>query len=543
MVERYWQETAPEQLLRDEAGEALTVSPQALADSLALERRYLASMLTIARPADDGGLTYDLFRRGRELRIEGYLYPQELMPLDGFDGMPAQFAKMAAGSGRQRFVNAEDYGHWLERCAEFGVWTHQAIGNMRDGARRGYVLPAAVVQRVLPMLDELGRDDANNVFYRAAAALPKSIGDADHARLVPALDAAVKKTVLPAYRELHEFLRAEYLPKARNSVGLSALPLGDRWYAYLIRRDTGSVLKPNDIHALGLAEVDKLRVRLQAVLLEVGFVGTPSAYLETARGDVHLSYRTTEDLITAYQQLGARIGEAAPSLFSLQPKTEFDLRATTLPLALRDRALWYRPSMLSGGGRGVLYIDATGIADESAFFEWPAYLREAVPGRQYQLEVQNEREELPNFRRFGRNYAFEQGWMQYAASLGEELGVYREPQARVQWLAQQVRCAASLVVDTGLHSKNWTREQALEYWQAQVPLAEEAAVDRMIGEPARALACELGMLQLAAMRTHAQAVLGERFDVQAFHAALLQDGAMPFDLLDAKMKRWLKSVQ
>jgi uncharacterized protein (DUF885 family) len=512
IVDRYWDEHVL-------PGNPL--SPQFLADSLSLERRFLAEVLAIPRAGldADAGLTYDIFKRQLELDIEGLTYPAELLPVNPFDGMPLQFARAAADTRQHPLKAAKDYEHWLLRIDDNVRWTRQAITNMREGMRRGYTSPRALMERMLPLLQGFGEDTSANVFYVPLQTMPESVKEPERTRLISSLTGAVKDKLLPAYRELHAFIQSEYLPRARISVALSALPLGPSWYAFRVKRATGAQLTPNEIHGIGTAEVERIRARMLS--LPVGAPLPPNA-----------------ELLNAYQELKVQTLAALPTLFSASPRGDFEIRASTLS---SDAAapLAYQRAAPDGGSPAILYVNIEPNAVRPGDVAIAAFLQEAIPGRHYQSALQQERVDLPKFRRFGSEPAFVDGWALYAASLGDELGLYRDDEAKRGALVGQLKCAVALVVDTGLHAQDWTRAQAADYVRAQLGVdAADASLltDRFVALPGDALACKMGELKFQALLTHARQALGARFDIRNFHSEILKDGATPLDILEAKMK-------
>jgi uncharacterized protein (DUF885 family) len=530
IVERYWDEQVP-------PGQPL--SPQFMADSLSLERRYLAEVLAVPRaPLDaDSKLTYDIFRRQRELNIEGLTYPAELMPVNPFDGMPVQLAHAAAQMELHPPTAPKDYENWQLRIDEYVRWTAQAIANMREGMRRGYTSPRVLMVRMLPVLQGLGEDAPGNVFYGPLRTMPQTIGEPERTRLTSSLTSAVKDRLLPAYRELHDFIQNEYLPRARLSLALSALPLGPSWYATRVKRAAGIQLTPNEIHGIGVAEVERIQARLKS-LPAAAPPGAPPAPAGTAGAGAEGG--GADELLNAYQELKVQTLSAMPSLFSAVPPADFEIRALD---AIDGRAavLAYQRALPGGGAPAVLYVDT---AERSAKIQTARFLQEAIPGRHYQSALQQERTDLPRFRRFGSEPAFVDGWALYAASLGEELGLYRDDEAKRGELLGQLRCAVALVVDTGLHAKSWTRAQAVDYLRAQMAADDAEAdlwADRFVAAPGDALACKIGELKIRALRSRALEVLGSRFDIREFHSQILEDGAMPLDILEAKMLLWMEA--
>ncbi|MDB6087022.1 MAG: hypothetical protein JWN43_4903 [Gammaproteobacteria bacterium] len=554
LVERYWDENATlvpwkswgdvDIEMRELPPE--NIAPQSLADSLALERHYVAEVSAIPRTGLDAEskVTYDVFLRERALAIEGFTYPSELLPINPYNGVPQQFALMATAAERLALSSAKDYESWRLLAMNFVGWTNQAIVNMRDGMRRGYTLPRVLVEKVLPQLAALGADTQENVFYHTLRAGPDA-SDAERTRLRGALRDFLKEQILPSYRALHDFLQNEYLPRARTSVGLSALPLGDAWYAHLVKRTTGGTLTPAQLHALGLAEVERAHQRVQSLLAEISFAGNAQSYFEHISGDPRFSYRTAADLLHAYGELKVQVAAAAPILFAAFPRGDFDIRGVEPYRDAIAPASSYRPRAPNGLLAAVLYVDTAGIETRPAIFVSPQFLREGVPGHHYQIELQRERTDLPRFRRFGGAPAFVEGWGLYAETLGDELGLFRDPEAKFGSLLAQMNCAAGLVIDTGVHAQGWTRQQALEYLHTQVPIDEAAAgevVDRAIAQPAEALACTVGFLKLQGLRSLARQKLGARFELRDFHTEIIKDGALPLDVLEAKIKLWADSA-
>jgi uncharacterized protein (DUF885 family) len=525
IVERYWDERRP-------AGNPLT--PQFLADSLAVERRFLADVLAVPVSGLDSGarLTYDIFKRQRQLAIEGFTYPAELTPVNPFEGMPWQFALAAAGLGQRPLAGAKDYEEWLAQIDDYVGWTHQAIANMREGMRRGYTSPRVLMQRTLPLLQSLGTDTSANIFYQTLRSMPETIKEPERTRLTSSLNSAVRDKLLPAYRELHEFIQGEYLPRARTSIALTALPLGPSWYAYRIKRATDTQLTPGEIHKMGVAEVERIRARLLSLPASAPLPGT-AAGAGAAAG--------TGEPLKDYQELKAQVLAAVPTLFSAVPRADFEIRAVT-PTPWAPPLPAYQNAAPVGRTSAILYVDAAAGATGPANFDIAGFLQEAIPGRHFQSALQQERTDLPRFRRFGTDPAFDDGWALYAATLGEELGLYRDDEARRRVLMRQMGCAAALVVDTGLHAMDWTLARAADYLRQQLATSAEDAdlmVDRFVALPGDALACTVGELKIQALRSRAQQVLGARFDIHQFHSEILKDGGMPLDILEAKINLWL----
>jgi len=506
IVERYWDEVRPAEDV---------IAPQLLADSLNVERRYLAELLGVSRDTLDAPsrLTYDIFRRWREIGIEAFTFPDELVPLDPFGGTTQQIAAQAVELAQHPQANALEYENWLKRIDAYVRWTQQAAANMREGLRRGYTSPRSVVERMLPILERLGADDSANVFYAPLRFMPESIKDPERARLTQDLTRAISERLLPANRALHDFLQKEYLPRARTTLALSELPLGREWYAFLVKKATSTALSPDEINRIGAAEVERL-----------GTAPPREAAPVAASG-----------LVNTYKELEIQVRAALPAAFSEIPKSPLEIQSAEW-LPRPAASLYYQRGP---AGADILLVN-TGRGAKTTL-STAAFLRRGLPGEHFQIALQQEQADLPRFRRFGSEPAFTEGWGLYAASLGDTLGLYGDESAKLDAAAEERRCAVGLVVDTGLHAKGWTRGQAFDYLRVHLgvdDLDAQSLIDGYAASPAEALAC-MGAVNFRALRALAQQRLGARFDLREFHSEILQGGAMPLDILEAKMKAWM----
>jgi uncharacterized protein (DUF885 family) len=506
IVERYWDEVRPAEDV---------IAPQLLADSLNVERRYLAELLGVSRDTLDvpSRLTYDIFRRRREIGIEAFTFPDELVPIDPFGGMTQQIAAQAVELAQHPPANAVEYENWLKRIDAYVRWTQQAAANMREGLRRGYTSPRSVVERMLPVLERLGADDSANVFYAPLHSMPESIKDPERARLTQDFTRAISERLLPANRALHDFLQKEYLPRARTGLALSELPLGREWYAFLVRKASSSALSPDEINRIGAAEVERLGT---APPREAAPVAASA-------------------LVNTYKELEIQVRAALPAAFSEIPKSPLEIQSAEW-LPRPAASLYYQRGP---AGADILLVN-TGRGAKTTL-STASFLQRGLPGEHFQIALQQEQADLPRFRRFGSEPAFTEGWGLYAASLGDTLGLYGDESAKLDAAAEERRCAVGLVVDTGLHAKGWTRGQAFDYLRVHLgvdDLDAQSLIDGYAASPAEALAC-VGAVKFRALRALAQQRLGARFDLREFHSEILQGGAMPLDILEAKMRAWM----
>lgn len=341
---------------------------------------------------------------------------------------------------------------------------------------------------------------------------------------------------------MRDFLRDDYLPRTRSSVGLSALPSGLDWYRYLTLENTTTSLAPDEIHQIGLAEVARIRQSMDAVRIEAGFAGPLPAFLEFMRTDARFKPASAQALKDGYGEIGRRVDVTLDRLFAHRPRAALELRPTPANQERTDAAARYQQGTPDGSRPGIFYFNTWDLPSRNTSGMETLYLHEAVPGHHYQVSLAQENLALPKLLRFGGPTAYFEGWALYAESLGFELGLFTDPYQRFGHLDDEMLRALRLVVDTGLHTKGWTREQAIDFMLANSSMSRTdavAEVERYIASPAQALAYKIGQLTIRRLRTQAEATLGPRFDVRAFHDQVLNTGALPLAVLEAKIDAWV----
>lgn len=520
-----------------------------MADWLAIEQEGLQALAAI----DPGKLTgedlvsFEAFRHGRTVAVAGFRYPAELLPVHPFGGLHAQFAVLGSGRGVHPFRTTTDYENFLTRMDGFVGWADQSIANMRLGLEKGFVQPRVVVERVIAELEALAVDDPKqSAFFGPLADFPAGVPAAERPRLSKAYEEKLEDRVLPAYRRLLEFLRDEYLPLARDTVSWSELPNGAEWYAYLVRYHTTTGLTPEEVHELGLAEVARLRAKMDRMRQQLGHAGDLGSFLDALRADPAQQYADPEELLAGYRAIEAQVTAAMPLLFGRTPRAPFEIRAVEAFRASSEAAGSYQSASADGRRPGVFYVNAHDLPSRPKYQMEALYLHTAMPGHLYRISVAQEAEGLPRFRRFARDTAFGEGWALYAETLGRDLGLYTDPYGAFGALASEIGCAARLVVDTGLHAKGWTRAQAIDYFRANTVMGEAdiaTQVDRHIARPGEAVACKVGELKIQELRRRAQAALGPRFDIRAFHAQVVEGGSLPLAVLEARIDRWIAAQE
>ena len=508
--------------------------------------RYLAELARFDRTRLSGQarLSRDVLARDLALRLEGLRHPDWMIPVHQFDSPFTFLALLAAGKSVQPFRTAKDYDAFHARLGLAVPILDTAVANMREGIRAGVVQPRVVVEKALAQLDALAGADApeRSVFWGAVAAMPETIPAAERDRIAAAYRARIGGEVLPAYRRLRDFLRGEYLPHARETVGLSALPGGRAWYAYLVRESTTTDLSPERIHDLGLREVARIRGQMDEVRRAVGFQGDLAAFFVHLREDPRCYFRDPAALLDGYRELQKRVNAALPRLFDVFPKADYEVREVEAFRAKSMAGAQYQPGTPDGRRAGVFYVNTSDLRAQPIFGMETLSLHEASPGHHFQISIAQEITDLPKFRRFNGYVGYQEGWALYAESIGKELGFFTDP---MQWygrLSDELLRAMRLVVDTGIHEKGWSREQAIRYMLETSSMAESdvvAEVERYIAIPAQALGYKVGQLAIGALRREAEAALGPRFDVKAFHRQVLVDGALPLGVLEAKIRAWI----
>jgi uncharacterized protein (DUF885 family) len=372
--------------------------------------------------------------------------------------------------------------------------------------------------------------------------MPKDFSAADRERLTAAYRTMIGEQLLPAYRKVRAFIADEYMAKTRTSPGMDALPNGKAWYAFNARSSTTTDKSPEEIHQIGLSEVARIHGEIRKVMQQVGFKGSLQDFFKFMQTDKRFKFKSEDALLTHYRALEAKINQKIPEQFSLIPKSPFEIRPVEPFRAQSAAGGQYYPPSEDGSRPGIFYVNTYDLPTRNTWDAEDLYLHEAIPGHHFQIALQQELTNLPAFRRFGGETAFAEGWGLYAESLGKDLGVYTDPYDYFGYLQNELWRAIRLVVDTGLHSKGWTREQVIKYMLANSAESETqstAEAERYMAIPGQALAYKIGELKIQELRDRAEKELGDRFDVRDFHAEVLKDGAVPLSILEAKIDRWI----
>jgi uncharacterized protein (DUF885 family) len=524
-----------------------STSPGFREKALGLERAFLdrARLIDATKLTPAARITYDIFVGEREQTLEGQKFHEDYMPFNQMTGLPMDLAVYGSGTGPQPFATARDYDRFLKRVREFPRWADGAIALMRTGMARGITLPRVAMAKVVPQLREIVTARvSDSIYWAPIGAMPKNISAKDRKRITDAYTEALTQEVLPAYARLADFIERDYLPAARTTVGWADLPDGQAWYRWRIRQATTLGLTPEEIHQLGLAEVARIRGEMIRVKEQVGFKGDLDAFFKYLEEDPQFYFNDEDELLEAYRGVKRRIDALLPKLFADFPKADYEIRAVEPFRAASAAGASYQGPSADGKRRGIFYINTHNLKAQPRFGLETLSLHEASPGHHFQISIQQELTDLPRFRRFNGYVSYSEGWALYAESIGKELGVFTDPYQWYGRLSDEMLRAMRLVVDTGLHAKGWTREQAIKYMLDNSSMAESdvtAEVERYIVWPGQALGYKLGQLQISSLRAKAESQLGQAFDVREFHSQILRDGAVPMDVLTAKIDRWIEA--
>ncbi len=523
-----------------------SLSPEYRERTRELHQRYLDRARAIGHDGLEGQhrLSYDVFVRDREMELEGLEFPSHLTPINQFYNLANFIAILGSGTNAQPFKTVADYDAWVRRASHVPVVFDQAIANMREGMKQGIVQPRVLMEKVLPQLDQHIVEKAiDSPLWGPIKNLPAGFSAADKQRLTADYTALIEKTLVPSYRKLRTFIADEYLPECRRTVGLDALPGGKAWYAYRVRNSTTTDLTPEQIHQIGLAEVERIHGEMQAVMNDVGFKGTLKAFFRSLKKNPAMYFKSEAELLAAYRGFRQTVEPLLPRLFAIKPRADFEIRPVEAFRAASASGGQYQAPSEDGSRPGIFYVNTYDLKARPRWALQSLYLHEATPGHHFQIAIQRELEELPRFRRFSGETAYNEGWGLYAESIGKELGVYTDPYAYFGALDAELWRAIRLVTDTGLHAKGWTRKKVLDYMYANSPVEPTRAIseaERFIAIPGQALAYKIGQLKIRELRTRAEKELGAQFDVRAYHTEVLKDGSIPLEILEAKIARWIE---
>ncbi|NRR32095.1 DUF885 domain-containing protein [Oxalobacteraceae bacterium] len=521
----------------------LSIAPAQRAAQFALYRQFARRLQAIARARLDGKdrINYDIL--GYELRtlLAMEAFPEHLLPINQMDSVPLTLANFASGEGTQPLGTVAEYQAYLSRLKQLPAWIDQAIANMREGMGKGIVQPKSIMQSALPQFQKLvSATPETNIFYTPISKLPAAFSAADQARLSEAYRRTVGEQLMPALARLATFLEQEYIPACRASAGLGALPNGAAWYQARVAGATTTSLQPEQIHAIGLQEVARIQQQFAILGPKLGYQGEPAGLpVWVSRQAKFRPFKTEQEVQAVYHQLNGLLDTKLPQLFSLLPKAKLDLRLEP-ELSRATAADHYTAPAGDGSRPGVFWSVVNDPTQYDSTGMTTLFLHEGKPGHHFHIALMQELN-LPDFRKYGGNNAYTEGWALYAETLGKEMGLFEEPAQYFGHLNDELLRATRLVVDTGMHAKGWSREQSIEYMRATLgyEAVAKSETERYMAWPAQALGYKIGSLKIVELRQRAAKALGDKFSLTKFHEVVLGDGTLPLSLLETKVDRWI----
>ncbi|MEL7185302.1 MAG: DUF885 domain-containing protein [Pseudomonadota bacterium] len=510
----------------------------------AAEKAFLRRAYAIDRNAlsAEDQLNHELFRRELQDSVDGFQFKSYLLPFSHRGGIqnPENL------TSQLRFVTVKDYEDWIARIADLEQQIATTIELAEQGLKEGIVSPQILMQRMPAQLElQVVETAQESPLWRVFENLPDAFSGAERESIRAAATDAIEDSALPAYRRMNDYFNTTYLPAARDSIGLSELPNGNAWYEHLARSFTTTRMTPDDIHRLGLEEVKRIRGEMMKVIEEVEFDGTFDEFLVFLRTDPQFYFDTPEELYTEYLAASKRIDPELVKLFGHLPRMPYGVKPIPDAIAPDTTTAYYSRPAADGSRAGIYWVNLYRPEVRPKYEIEVLSVHEAMPGHHLQIAIQQELGDIPNFRRFMGFTAFVEGWGLYSERLGYDLGLYQDPYSRFGQLTYDMWRAVRLVVDTGMHYKGWSRQQAIDFFKANAAKAEHDIVneiDRYLLMPGQALAYKIGQLKILALRSRAEVALGDDFDIRAFHDHLLGAGAMPLDLLEQRMDKWLADV-
>ncbi|HSL85068.1 MAG TPA: DUF885 domain-containing protein, partial [Thermoanaerobaculia bacterium] len=521
--------------------------------SLAADERWKATTrrrLAVLESIDRGALTeadrlsYDLYRWGIELSLEGERFPGEYLVINQMSGPQQWLPQFLTQVPARTTAEYDDLVTWMRGVPE---QLPHVIERLEKGLESGVTPPRVTLRDVADQIAAQAPESPEaSPLWRRFEELPESIPEGERERLQTAAREAIAEAVIPAFRELHRFWVEEYYPKARESIAMSALPEGEAWYAHSVKSYTTTGLTPGEIHDIGLREVARIRGEMDAVIEQAGFEGSFEEFLAFLRTDERFYFDTPEELLAAYRDISKRIDPELVKLFGRLPRLPYGVQAVPEYSERSQTTAYYQPGNLEAGRPGYFFANTYDLKSRPSWEMEALTVHEAVPGHHLQISLAQELEDVPEFRKHMGTTAFVEGWGLYSESLGPELGLYKDPYSKFGQLTYEMWRAIRLVVDTGIHSMGWSRERAIDYFKANAGKAEHdivVEVDRYIVWPGQALAYKIGELKIQELRARAESELGEAFDVRAFHDTVLGNGAVPLDVLELEVVGWLEEAK
>ncbi|WP_428611491.1 DUF885 domain-containing protein [Shewanella sp.] len=509
--------------------------------------RYLKEVKAIDRNAlpEALQLSYDMFAYDRNMALVSETFPAYFMPMNQFYSTVITMVQLGSGESAQPFNTVKDYENWLSRLSGFIQWTKLAQSRMDEGIASKVVLPRVLVERIIPQLEaQLVDKPSESLFYAPITKLPASFSEQEKAQLTQQYSDLISKELLPALTSLKQYFQDTYLPVARASDGWWGLPNGKVWYQHLANSHTTTSMSVDEIHQIGLDEVARILSEMDKVRAQVGFEGDLTAFFDSLSSEPQYFFSDRQGLIDGYGVLKDKINAELPQYFNVMPKADYVVKPVESFREQSAAGASYQAPAVDGSRPGVFYINTFNLKAQPKWGMTTLSLHEAAPGHHFQIAIKQELTGVPQFQRFSGYTAFEEGWALYAEYLGIEMGLFEDPYQYFGKLSDEMLRAMRLVVDTGLHAKGWSREQAIQYMKDNSPMAESdiiAEVERYMAIPGQALSYKVGQLKILALRAEAEKALGDKFDLKGFHDQILTSGSLPMAVMEQKIHRWIKA--
>ena len=480
-----------------------------------------------------------------DLSLKRLTFNEQYTPINQMWTLQLTIGQYAAGLSAQPFKTVKDYNDWLKRIDDYLIWLETAEERMKQGIKNEIVLPKSLIKKVIPQLKTILNPDLNqNLFFSPARQFPESFSDKDKSILTEKYTEMVLNKIIPAYKKLSDFMSDQYLDAGRSSSGISAFEDGLDYYNYSIKLYTTTELTADEIHNIGLKEVAKISSEMEKIKRKVGFNGDLKSFFNHVRElDELIPFNEPQEVIDNFNKIHEKMTPQVNKLFGLQPKTPFEVRRTE-SFREASASAEYNPGSLDGTRPGIFYVPIPNIKEYNYFSDEDLFLHEAIPGHHYQISLQQENTSLPSFRKSLWYSYYGEGWALYSESLGEELGLYDDPYQYFGMLSAEMHRAIRLVVDTGLHTKGWSREKAIQYSldnEAESEAGITSEIERYMANPGQALSYKIGQLKIRELRSNAEQKLGDKFDIKMFHEKVLESGCIPLQLLEEKINKWVSS--
>ncbi|WP_034057320.1 DUF885 domain-containing protein [Lacinutrix jangbogonensis] len=480
-----------------------------------------------------------------DINLERFDFNEGLTPINQMWTKQLTMGQLASGASSQPFKTVEDYDNWLQRVDQYLEWVASAEAKMKEGISAKHVLPKSLIVKVVPQLKTIAETTLeDHLFYTPIKKLPKDFSDEDKARLTEAYTDMVEKKVIPAYASLFNFMNGDYMKAGRTTSGIDDTPNGKAYYKHQIKLYTTTEMTADEIHNLGLKEVKRILAEMEKVKTQVGYKEDIISFFDYVRNNKELKpYKTPKEIIDNFNAIHETMKPQIEKLFDVKPKTSFEVRQTE-KFRETSASAEYNPGSLDGTRPGIFYTPIPDATKYNVFSDEALFLHEAIPGHHYQVSLQQEDVDLPKFRKTLWYSAYGEGWALYSESLGKELGLYTDPYQYFGMLGMEMHRAIRLVVDTGMHTKGWTRERAITYsleHEAESEASIISEIERYMANPGQALSYKIGQLKIRELRAKAEKTLGNKFNIAQFHNQVLESGCVPLALLETKINTWIEA--